>query len=70
METMVPEPYVYMVPKMMGGFGGPGVGRFYGEHFISQIPKDAKVTPVGPVFPVGAGGAFWIRRTLFRKARQ
>jgi carboxymethylenebutenolidase len=22
MKTMVPEPYVYMVPNMMGGFGG------------------------------------------------
>jgi AraC-like DNA-binding protein len=30
MKTMVPEPYVYMVSNMMGGFGGKGVRRFYG----------------------------------------
>jgi carboxymethylenebutenolidase len=46
MKTMVPEPYVYNVPSMIGGFGGQGVRRFYSEHFINQIPKDAKVTPI------------------------
>jgi len=46
METMVPEPYVYCVPSMIGGFGGQGVRRFYSEHFVNQIPNDAKVTPV------------------------
>ena len=44
METVVP--HVYCVAVMMGGFGGEGVRRFYTEHFINQIPKDAKVTPV------------------------
>ncbi|HEX8799644.1 MAG TPA: ester cyclase [Terriglobales bacterium] len=46
METMVAEPYVYCVPVMTGGFGGEGVRRFYSEHFINQIPKDATVTPI------------------------
>ena len=46
METMVPEPYVQCVPAMTGGFGGDGVRRFYSEHFVNQIPKDAKVTPI------------------------
>jgi carboxymethylenebutenolidase len=46
MNTMVREPYVYNVPSMTGGFGSEGVHQFYGEHFISQTPKDAKVTPV------------------------
>jgi len=46
METMVDEPYVYCVPVMTGGFGGQGVRRFYSKHFINQIPKDAKVTPI------------------------
>ena len=46
METMVPEPYVYSIPSMTGGFGAQGVRRFYSEHFINQIPKDAKVTPI------------------------
>ena len=44
METMVPEPYVHCVPIMTGGIGGQGVRRFYSEHFINQIPKDATVT--------------------------
>jgi carboxymethylenebutenolidase len=46
METMVPEPYVHCVPIMTGGFGGQEVRRFYSEHFVNQIPKDAKVTPI------------------------
>jgi carboxymethylenebutenolidase len=46
METMVPEPYVHCVPIMSGGVGGKGVRQFYSDHFISQIPKDAKVTPI------------------------
>ena len=46
MKTMVPEPYVHCVPIMTGGVGGKGVRKFYGEHFINQIPKDAQVTPI------------------------
>ena len=46
MKTMTPEPYVHCVPIMTGGSGGQGVRRFYSEHFINQIPKDAKVTPI------------------------
>ena len=46
METMVPEPYVHCVPVMTGGVGGQKVRRFYSDHFINQIPKDAKVTPI------------------------
>ena len=46
MKTMVPEPYVHCVPIMTGGSGGQDVRRFYSEHFINQIPKDAKVTPL------------------------
>lgn len=46
MKTMVPEPYVHCVPIMTGGFGGQGVRRFYSEHFVNQIPKDATVTPI------------------------
>jgi carboxymethylenebutenolidase len=46
METMVPEPYVHCVPIMTGGAGGQEVHRFYSEHFINQIPKDAEVTRI------------------------
>jgi carboxymethylenebutenolidase len=46
METMTPEPYVHCVPVMTGGVGGREVRRFYSQHFINQIPKDARVTPI------------------------
>ena len=46
METMVPEPHVHCVPVITGGFGGEAVRRFYSEHFIRQIPKDATVTRI------------------------
>jgi carboxymethylenebutenolidase len=46
METMVPEPYVHCVPVVTGGVGAQKVRRFYSDHFINQIPKDANVTPI------------------------
>jgi carboxymethylenebutenolidase len=46
MATMSPEPYVHCIPVLTGGVGGQGVRRFYGEHFVNQIPKDAEVTPI------------------------
>jgi len=46
METMVAEPYVHCVATLAGGFGREEVRRFYDGHFINQIPKDAKVTPI------------------------
>jgi len=46
MQTMVPEPYVYNIPSMTGGFGSQGLRRFYSEHFVSQIQKDAEVTRI------------------------
>src|SRR6516225_7467493 len=46
METMVAEPYVHCVATLAGGAGGREVRRFYSEHFINQIPKEVKVTPV------------------------
>ena len=46
METMVAEPYVHCVPVMTGGVGGQKVRRFYSDHFIKQIPKDANVTRI------------------------
>jgi carboxymethylenebutenolidase len=46
MATMAPEPYVLCIPILTGGVGGQGVRRFYSEHFVNQIPKDAEVTPI------------------------
>src|SRR5215468_3196145 len=45
-QTIVPKPYVYNIPSMTDGFGSQKLRRFYSEHFVSQIPKDAKVTPI------------------------
>jgi len=46
MATMIPEPYVHCVPVMTGGVGRDRVRHFYSRHFINQIPKDARVTPI------------------------
>src|SRR5262245_66138906 len=46
METMAAEPYVHCVATLAGGFGAREVRRFYSEHFINQIPKDATLTPI------------------------
>jgi len=46
MKTMIPEPYIHCVPVATGAFGSQEVRRFYSEHFINQIPKDATVTPI------------------------
>jgi carboxymethylenebutenolidase len=46
MATMAPEPYVHCIPILTGGVGGQEVRRFYSEHFVNQIPKDAEVTPI------------------------
>jgi carboxymethylenebutenolidase len=46
MRTMESEPYVQCVPTMTGGAGGKEVRRFYTEHFVNQIPKDAQVIPI------------------------
>ena len=46
MATMIAEPYVHCVPLMTGGSGGDGVRRFYSEHFVNQIPKDAEAIPI------------------------
>ena len=44
--TMAPDPYVYNVPSMVGGLGREAVRRFYSEHFVNQMPRDAIVTSV------------------------
>ena len=46
MATMVPEPYVNHIPTMTGGTGAAALRRFYAEHFIPKMPKDATLTPL------------------------
>ena len=46
MATMVAEPYVNHIPTMIGGTGAAALSRFYAEHFIPKMPKDAALTPL------------------------
>jgi carboxymethylenebutenolidase len=46
MRTMVDEPYVWHVPALTGGSGGPAVRRFYTSQFIGQTPADAVLRPI------------------------
>jgi carboxymethylenebutenolidase len=46
LTTMTPEPYVNLVPLMIGGRGRDGVRSFYANHFVSQFPPDMEITPV------------------------
>ena len=46
MATMVAEPYVNHIPTMTGGTGAAALSRFYAEHFIPKMPKDATLTPL------------------------
>ena len=45
LETMVDEPYVYLVPLLAGGDGQDGVEAFYSELIPQQAP-DTEVIPV------------------------
>jgi carboxymethylenebutenolidase len=46
LETMSPNPYVNMVPLMLGGVGREQLSEFYAKHFLSQIPPDMEFVPV------------------------
>jgi len=46
LATMTADPRVTIVPTLMGGRGREEVGRFYGHHFLNQLPPDLEVMPV------------------------
>ena len=46
LATMTSNPHVTLVPTMMGGKGREGVGHFYGNHFLNQLPPDIEIVPV------------------------
>jgi carboxymethylenebutenolidase len=46
LATMTAEPYVNVVPLMIGGRGRDEVRDFYADHFLSQIPPDMETAPV------------------------
>ena len=43
---MSPEPYVNVVPLMIGARGRIELHDFYANHFLSQIPPDLEMTTV------------------------
>jgi carboxymethylenebutenolidase len=46
LATMAAEPYVNMIPLMIGARGRDEVGEFYANHFLGQIPADMETVPV------------------------
>jgi carboxymethylenebutenolidase len=46
LDTMTEDPYVNLVPLMVGGRGREGVRNFYADHFVSQFPPDIEIVPV------------------------
>jgi carboxymethylenebutenolidase len=44
LTTMTTEPYVNLVPLMIGGRGRDGVRDFYANHFVPQFPPDMEIT--------------------------
>jgi carboxymethylenebutenolidase len=46
LATMTAEPYVNVVPLMIGGRGRSELHDFYANHFLSQIPPDMEMVTV------------------------
>jgi carboxymethylenebutenolidase len=46
LETMAEDPYVNLVPLMLGGRGRGEVREFYANHFVAQLPSDIEIVPV------------------------
>src|SRR5262245_8518061 len=46
LATMTAEPYVNVVPLMIGACGRDEIRDFYTNHFLSQIPPDMEMVPV------------------------
>jgi len=46
LATMTAEPYVNVVPLMIGARGRIELHDFYANHFLSQIPPDMEMVPV------------------------
>jgi carboxymethylenebutenolidase len=46
LATMSAEPYVNVVPLMIGARGRVDLHDFYANHFLSQIPPDMEMVPV------------------------
>lgn len=47
--TMVPSPYVALLPTLSGGIGREEVAEFYAHHFIFNMPPDMELVPVSRI---------------------
>lgn len=46
MDTMVDDPYVFVVPTVTGGTGKRDLHRWYSNHFHFQNPEDTEIVPI------------------------
>lgn len=46
LNTMVEDAYVNNIPTLTGGVGKEELRRFYGQHFIPNMPPDTELKPI------------------------
>jgi carboxymethylenebutenolidase len=49
LNTMSDNPYVLMVPIVVGGQGRDGVYNYYHDYFLAQLPADIAAVPISQV---------------------
>jgi len=62
MASMVPDPYVALLPALTGGNGPAEVEDFYEHHFIFNMPPDMELVPVNRII----GAEHIVEESVFR----
>jgi carboxymethylenebutenolidase len=62
MASMVPDPYVALLPALTGGNGPAEVEDFYEHHFIFNMPPDMELVPVNRII----GSSYIVEESVFR----
>jgi carboxymethylenebutenolidase len=62
MASMVPDPYVALLPALTGGNGAAEVEDFYEHHFIFNMPPDMELVPVTRI----VGAEHIVEESVFR----
>ena len=62
MASMVPDPYVALLPALTGGNGAAEVEQFYEDHFIFNMPPDMELVPVNRI----VGAEHIVEESVFR----
>ena len=60
--TMVPDPYVALLPALTGGNGAARCEDFYEHHFIFNMPPDMELVPVTRI----VGAEHIVEESVFR----